>query len=108
MIRIPTHRAPTHPGEMLFEEFLKPMGIAQRKLADSIRVPCRTIDGIVNGQRAITPGIASRLSGFFGVSPGFWMNIQFRWDLYCARRSEEDEMESIRPIAKDGEPAAVP
>ena len=80
MIRIPTHRAPTHPGEMLLEEFLKPMGMTQRDLANSIHVPYQRINEIVNGRRGITPSTALRLAKVFGVSADFWMNIQLRWD----------------------------
>lgn len=76
MIRIPTHRAPTHPGEMLREEFLRPMGLSQRTPADAIRVPYQRVNEIVDGRRGITPATALRLSKFFGVSPDFWMNLQ--------------------------------
>ena len=99
MIRIPTHRAPTHPGEMLLEEFLKPMGITQRKLADAICVPYQRINEVINGRRGITPSTALRLSKFFRVSADFWMNLQLRWDLYFARESETEELKSIIPIS---------
>ncbi|MEL7068979.1 MAG: HigA family addiction module antitoxin [Cyanobacteria bacterium J06581_3] len=82
MIRMPTHRSPTHPGEMLLEEFLIPMNITQRTLADAIQVPYQRIDEIVNGRRGITPSTALRLAKYFGLSADFWMNIQLRWDLY--------------------------
>ena len=98
MIRIPTHRAPTHPGEMLLEEFLKPMELTQRDLADSIHVPYQRINEIINGRRGVTPSTALRLSKFFGVSPDFWMNLQLRWDLYFAQQSEADELKTIRPV----------
>ncbi|MCI5211338.1 MAG: addiction module antidote protein, HigA family, partial [Candidatus Electrothrix sp. ATG2] len=64
MIRIPTHRTPTHPGEMLLEEFLRPMEITQRDLADAIHVPYQRINQIVNGERGITPSTALRLAKF--------------------------------------------
>ena len=99
MIRIPTHRTPTHPGEMLIEEFLKPMGLTQRELADAIHVPYQRINEIINGRRGMTPSTALRLSKFFGVTPDFWMNLQLRWDLYFAQKSESDELKSIKPIA---------
>ncbi len=99
MIRIPTHRAPTHPGEMLLEEFLKPMDLTQRQLADAIRVPYQRINEIINGRRGMTPSTALRLSKFFGVSPDFWMNLQLRWDLYFAQKSETDELKNIRPFS---------
>ena len=98
MVRIPTHREPTHPGEMLLEEFLKPMGLTQRDLADGIRVPYQRINEIVNGRRGITPSTALRLAKYFGNSEGFWMNLQLRWDLYQARRSEEQDLREIRPL----------
>ena len=98
MIRIPTHRAPTHPGEMLLEEFLKPMGMTQRDLANSINVPYQRVNEIINGRRGITPSTALRLSKVFGVSADFWMNIQLRWDLYFAKKSESDALSRIKPL----------
>ena len=76
MIRVPTHREPTHPGEMLLEEFLRPMDISQRDLAVGIRVPYQRVNELVNGRRGVTPATALRLAKFFGNSPGFWMNLQ--------------------------------
>jgi addiction module HigA family antidote len=99
MIRVPTHRRPTHPGEMLLEEFLQPMGITQRELADAIRVPYQRINEIINGRRGITPSTALRLAKFFGMSPDFWMNFQLRWDLFQVQQAERDELSSIRPHA---------
>ena len=98
MVRIPTHREPTHPGEMLLEEFLRPMSITQRELSDAIHVSYQRINEIVNGRRGMTPSTALRLAKFFGVSEDFWMNLQLRWDLYKARRSDERELESIEPF----------
>ncbi len=98
MIRIPTDRTPTHPGEMLLEEFLKPMGITQRDLANAINVPYQRINEIINGKRGITPGTALRLAKVFGVSSDFWMNIQLRWDLYFANQSESDALNEIKPL----------
>lgn len=102
MIRIPTHRAPTHPGEMLLEEFLKPMGLTQRALAEAIHVPYQRINEIVNGRRGITPGTALRLARFFGVSADFWMNLQLRWDLYHAQKAETKALSKIKPIIPTG------
>lgn len=99
MIRIPTHRAPTHPGEMLLEEFLKPMGLTQKELADSIQVPYQRINEVINGRRGVTPSTALRLSKFFGVSPDFWLNLQLRWDLYFAQQSEANILKTIKPIS---------
>jgi antitoxin HigA-1 len=98
MIRIPTHRAPTHPGEILLEEFLLPMAITQRQLADAIHVPYQRINEIVNGKRGVTPATALRLALFFGNSADFWMNLQQRWDLYHAQKSEGETLKMIKPV----------
>ena len=95
MIRIPTNRTPTHPGEMLLEEFLIPMGITQRALANAIQVPYQRVNDLVNGRRGVTPSSALRLAKFFGNSPDFWMNLQLRWDLYFAQQSETKGIETI-------------
>jgi addiction module HigA family antidote len=96
MVRVPTHRAPTHPGEMLREEFLIPMGLTQHQLAKGIRVPYQRINELVNARRGVTPSTALRLAKFFGVSPDFWMNLQLRWDLYHAQQAEATELRAIR------------
>lgn len=96
-MRIPTHRAPTHPGEMLLEEFLKPMEVTQRDLSTAIGVPFQRVNEIVNGRRGVTPGTALRLAKFLGMSPAFWMNLQLRWDLYHAEQSEKQTLRRIRP-----------
>ncbi len=72
---------PIHPGEILSEEFLKPMELSQYRLAKEIGVPRRRINEIVQGKRAITPDTALRLSRYFGLSERFWMNLQTRYDL---------------------------
>lgn len=95
MVRIPTDRRPTHPGVILREDFLGPMDLTQRELADAIRVPYQRVNGIVNGRRGVTPGTALRLAKFFGNTPGFWMNLQLRYDLYDARQDEAEELEAI-------------
>src|SRR5690606_4271790 len=97
MVRIPTHRAPVHPGEMLLEEFLLPMGITQRELADAIETPYQRVNEIVNGKRGITPSTALRLARFFDMTPDFWMNLQLRWDLYHAQQDEAQVLERIHP-----------
>jgi addiction module HigA family antidote len=96
MIRVPEDREPTHPGEMLVEEFLGPMGITQRELADAIHVPYQRVNELVNGKRGVTPSTALRLARFFGVSPDFWLNLQTRWDLYRVQQREREELNSIR------------
>ena len=98
MIRIPTSRTPTHPGEMLLEEFLSPMHLTQRELADAIHVPYQRINDIVNGRRGITPSTALRLAKFFGMSADFWMNLQLRWELYFAQQDETNILQEIHPF----------
>ena len=98
MVRIPTHREPTHPGEMLLEEFLNPMGITQRELAEKIHVPYQRVNEIINKRRGITPGTALRLAKLFRVSEDFWMNLQLRCDLYKARLNESKALREIRPL----------
>jgi len=83
---------------MLLEEFLKPMKLTQRELADAIHVPYQRINDIVNGRRGITPSTALRLAKFFGMSPDFWMNLQLRWDLYFATKDETRILEEIHPF----------
>jgi len=83
---------------MLLEEFLEPMGVTQRELAEAIHVPCQRVNEIVNKKRGITPSTALRLAKFFRVSEDFWLSLQLRWDLYKARKSEAKEIKSIRPI----------
>lgn len=99
MVRIPTHRTPTHPGEMLLEEFLNPMGLTQRELANAIHVPYQRVNDIVNGRRGITPSTALRLAKYFNMSADFWMNVQLRWDMYFAQQAELTVLETIRPLS---------
>ena len=73
--------APIHPGEILIEEFLKPLGLSQYRLAKDISVPPRRINEIVHGKRSISADTALRLGRFFGISPQFWLNLQTRFDL---------------------------
>nr|VFJ91760.1 MAG: addiction module antidote protein, HigA family [Candidatus Kentron sp. LFY]VFJ98776.1 MAG: addiction module antidote protein, HigA family [Candidatus Kentron sp. LFY]VFK18921.1 MAG: addiction module antidote protein, HigA family [Candidatus Kentron sp. LFY] len=95
MIRVPTNRTPIHPGEMLVEEFLIPMRITQRDLANAIHVPYQRVNELVNGKRGITPSTALRLGRFFGVSADFWLNLQIRWDLHKAQSAERADLETI-------------
>lgn len=99
MVRVPTHRPPTHPGEMLLKEFLAPMGITQRELANAIRVPYQRVNDIVNGRRGMTPRTALRLARYFGMTAGFWMNLQLRWELYSAQQDESAVLRTIHPRA---------
>ena len=97
MVRIPTVREPTHPGEMLREEFLQPMGITQQQLADGIHVPFQRINELVNGKRGVTPSTSLRLAKFFQVSDDFWMNLQIRWDLHKMKKKEHAILDKIKP-----------
>ena len=91
---------PIHPGEILLEEFLKPMGVSQYRLAKAISVPARRINEIVHGKRAITADTALRLSRFFGMTDRFWMNLQIRYDLEVEKdrlgTRLEEEVESLK------------
>ena len=87
--------APIHPGEVLLEEFLKPMGLSQNRLAIDIRVPARRINEIVLGKRRITVDTALRLARYFNMSPQFWLGLQMDYDLDLA----EDEL--VEKIARE-------
>ena len=82
-----------HPGQILMEEFLEPMGISQYRLAKDISVPPRRINEIVHGKRSITADTALRLGRFFGMSPQFWLNLQTRYDLEVAEDSLQKRLD---------------
>jgi addiction module HigA family antidote len=84
---------PIHPGEILLEEFLKPMGVSQYRLAKDIHVPARQINEIVHGKRAISPDTALRLARYFGLSERFWLNLQARYDLEIEKDRLQDRLE---------------
>jgi antitoxin HigA-1 len=88
-----TRLSPIHPGEILLEEFLRPMNISQYKLAKDISVPPRRINEIVHGLRAITPDTALRLSRYFGLSERFWINMQSRFDLEVEKDRLRDRLD---------------
>ena len=85
--------APIHPGEILLEEFLKPLGISQYRLAKDINVPARRINEIVLGKRAISADTALRLARYFGLSERFWINLQTRYDLEKEKDKLQDRLE---------------
>ncbi|MDZ7778664.1 MAG: HigA family addiction module antitoxin [Gemmatimonadota bacterium] len=96
---LPTNRPPTHPGEMLREEFLEPLGMTQTELAERIHVSFPRVNEIVNGRRGITPDTALRLSRLFGTSAEFWLNGQRNWDLWHALHSDAaKELKQIEPV----------
>ena len=84
-----------HPGEILLEEFLRPLGISQYRLAQAIGVPPRRINEIVHGKRAISPDTALRLSRALGTSDRYWMNLQTRHDLEVQLENHRDELDKI-------------
>lgn len=88
---------PVHPGEILSEDFLKPMGISQYRLANAIGVSPRRINEIVHGKRAITADTALRLGAFFGTDAQSWLNLQSHYDMEMARESLADILENIAP-----------
>ncbi len=90
--------APVHPGEILNEEFLKPMGISQYRLAMSINVPPRRINEIIHGLRSITADTALRLGRAFGMSPEFWMNLQSHYDLEVVEEKLGDKIEHLKAL----------
>ena len=89
---------PVHPGEILFEEFLGPMGLSQNQLARDIGVPPRRVNEIVHGTRRITADTALRLSRYFGTSDRFWLNLQTRYDLEMEKDRLGDAPQLIRPL----------
>ena len=94
---LPENRIPTHPGEILLEEFLKPMGVSQVAFARHIGVPLQRINEIVRGKRGVTPDTAWRFAQAFGTTPEFWMDLQSIYDL--ARCRPAKVVERLQPIA---------
>ena len=90
-------RKPTHPGEILKEEFLEPLGLSQSQLAKELDTTFRTINEIVNEKRNISPEMAIKLSRYFGTTPELWLNLQNQHDLYTARQRKQTLLDKIRP-----------
>lgn len=91
---------PIHPGEILLEEFLEPMGLSQYRLAKDISVPPRRINEIVHGKRSVTADTALRLARYFGVTERFWMNLQTRYDLEVEKTRLKDRLEKEVAVYK--------
>ncbi len=89
---------PIHPGEVLMEEYLEPLGVTQHRLAVAIGVPPRRINEIVHGKRRITADTALRMARYFGTSERFWMNLQGRYDLEVERDRLVDKLQKITPL----------
>ena len=103
-----TKFAPVHPGEILLEEFLKPFGISQYRLAQGISVPPRRINEIVHGKRAVSADTALRLSRYFGLSERYWMNLQARYDLELEKDRLEGRLEQEVRVFSAPTPASAP
>ena len=99
--RLPTHRPPTHPGEMLLEEFLKPLGLSQSAFAIQLGVSFPRLNEIIRGKRGVTPDTALRLARVTGVSADFWLGLQQDWDLWHALRSRDaGEIARLKPLRR--------
>lgn len=101
--RLPADRPPTHPGEMLLEEFLKPLGLTQTEFAMRLGVSYPRLNEIVRRRRSVTPDTALRLARVLGMSAEFWLGLQQDWDLWHAMRSEEaEEIARLEPLSGNG------
>ena len=97
--RLPKHQPPTHPGEMLLEEFLKPLGITQTQFAERLGVSYPRLNQIVRGKRSVTPDTALRLAQVTGMSADFWLGLQLDWDLWHALRADTTpEIARLKPL----------
>lgn len=100
--RLPRNRPPTHPGEMLFEEFIKPLDLTQTELARRLGVSYPRLNEIIKGRRSVTPDTALRLSRVLGMSADFWLGLQQDWDLWHAMNSPEaKQIARLKPIPWD-------
>lgn len=101
--RLPTHRPPTHPGEMLLEEFLKPLEISQSAFAIRLGVSFPRLNEIIRGKRSVTPDTALRLARVLGTSADFWLGLQQDWDLWHALHSKKAaEIKQLEPLRQHG------
>jgi len=101
--RLPTHRPPTHPGEMLLEEFLKPLGVSQATFAIRLGVSFPRLNEIVRGKRGVTADTALRLAQVLGMSADFWLGLQQDWELWQALRSERAAaIGALEPLRRVG------
>jgi len=101
MVRVPTSRTPTHPGEMLLEEFLKPLGISQSEFAIRLEVSFPRLNELIRGKRALTPDTALRLARVLGMPADFWLGLQLDWDLWHAMRGDKAaEIAQLEPVSR--------
>ncbi len=99
--RLPTHRPPTHPGEMLLEEFLKPLGLSQSAFALQLGVSFPRLNEVIHAKRSVTPDTALRLAQVTGMSADFWLGLQQDWDLWHALRSKEAaKIARLKPLSR--------
>jgi addiction module HigA family antidote len=99
--RLPRHRAPTHPGEMLLEEFLKPLGMSQSEFAGRLGVSFPRLNEVIRGKRGVTPDTALRLERVLGMSAGFWLGLQQDWDLWHAARGRNAaSIQRLQPVER--------
>ncbi len=105
--RLPKKRPPTHPGEMLLEEFIKPLELTQTEVAHRLDISYPRLNEIIKGRRRVTPDTALRLSHVLGMSADFWLGLQQDWDLWNAMNSPESEqIFHLKPINRDKEKVA--
>ncbi len=98
MARIPTHRSPTSPGDVLLHEFIEPMGLTQAEVARAIGVPYQRLNEVVRGVRAVSVPTALRLGRYFNTTPALWLNLQQALDLYRVQEEEAAALAAIEPV----------
>jgi addiction module HigA family antidote len=106
MVLLPTHRPPTHPGELLREEFLPDFGWSAADLATRLRVCTETIAALLAEEEPVTPDLALRLGRLFDQTPAFWLKSQLAFDLYFALKAAAGELDAIVPVSTEA--AAAP
>lgn len=107
LVRVPTHRASSHPGESLREDYLPDFGWSPEEFAARLRVPVELVDDLLAERAPVTPEIALRLAKLFQQSPGFWILQQLAHDYYCAFRAADADLEQIVPVPVDPVPVPV-
>ena len=96
---LPTHRAPSHPGEMLLTEFIEPANLTQTEVAQRLGISFPRLNELIKGKRGVTPDTALRLERLFGMDADFWLTLQLHWDLWHAKHGEgAREIRKIRPM----------
>jgi len=103
MIKI--KRQPTHPGKILREDFLLPLGLSQTELSEMLQITFRTVNEILNEKRGISPEMAVRLARFFGTSEELWLNLQDQYDLYKVKEKKQAELGKIIPYKQHAKTA---